>query len=91
MTTFLFMLTPETERLLVERVAHELADQFPEHEFVAGGADIPEFENSILAIHAAAGDPENQGAAQAPSEAEVQRVKDAFAAILEGAQDWKPS
>lgn len=91
MTTFLFMLTPETERVLVERVTHELAEQFPEHEFVAGGADIPEFENSILALHGTAGDLETPGTVVQPDPAEVQRVKDAFAAILEGAQDWKPS
>jgi hypothetical protein len=91
MTTFLFMLTPETERVLVERITHELAEQFPEHEFVAGGADIPEFENSILAIHGTAGSGDEAGIVVRPDEAEVQRVKEAFAAILEGAQDWKPS
>lgn len=91
MTTFLFMLTPETERVLVERVTHELAEQFPEHEFVAGGADIPEFENSILAIHGPPQSSENPGLVGAPDRAELQRVKEAFAAILEGAQDWKPS
>lgn len=91
MTTFLFMLTPETERVLVERVTHELAEQFPEHEFVAGGADIPEFENSILPLHGSAGDVENPGTVERPDETDVQRVKEAFAVILEGAQDWKPS
>lgn len=40
------MLTPETERVLVERVTHELAEQFPEHQFVAGGTDIPDFEKT---------------------------------------------
>jgi hypothetical protein len=54
MTTDLFMLTPETERVLVERVLGELETRFPKHEFVAGGADISEFENSILAIHGTA-------------------------------------
>ena len=91
MTTFLFMLTPETERVLVERVTQELDDQFPEHEFIAGGADIPEFENTILAIHGTAGSGEEPGIMQAPDEAEVQRVKEAFAVVLEGMQDWKPS
>lgn len=91
MTTFLFMLTPETERVLVERVTHELAQQFPEHEFIAGGADIPEFENSILAIHGTAGSGGESQIVQKPIEAEVNRVKNAFAAILDGAQDWKPS
>lgn len=91
MTTDLFMLTPETERVLVERVTHELAEQFPEHEFVAGGAHIPDFENSVLAIHGTAGSGEVPGIVKAPDAAEVERVKKAFAAILEGAQDWKPS
>lgn len=91
MATFLFMLTPETERVLVERVTHELAEQCPEHEFLAGGADIPEFENSILAIHRTAGSDEVPGAVQTPDETEVQRVKEAFAVILEGAKDWRPS
>jgi hypothetical protein len=91
MTTYLFMLTPETERVLVERVTHELAEQFPDHEFIAGGADIPEFENSILAIHGTAGSGDEPGIVRAPDAAEVQRVKEAFSSILEGAQDWKPS
>lgn len=91
MTTFLFMLTLETERVLVERVMYELAEQFPEHEFVAGGADIPDFENSILAIHGPPESSENPGVVKPPVKAELQRVKEAFAAILEGAQDWKPS
>lgn len=89
MTAFLFMLTPETERVLVERVRHELKEQFPEYEFVAGGADLPGFENSILAIHGTAGsidEPEIR-----PIEADVQRVKEAFATILHGARDWKSS
>ena len=91
MSTFLFMLTPETERVLVERVTQELDDQFPEHEFIAGRADIPEFENTILAVHGTAGSGEVVGIVRVPDEAEVQRVKDAFAAILEGVRDWKPS
>ncbi|KQW22828.1 hypothetical protein ASC80_05665 [Afipia sp. Root123D2] len=91
MTTFLFMLTPATERVLVERVTQELDDQFPEHEFIAGGADIPEFENTILAVHGTAGKGEVPGIVRVPDEAEVQRVKDAFAVILEGVRDWKPS
>lgn len=91
MTSFLFMLMPETERVLYERVLHELEQEFPEHEFIAGGADIPEFENSILAIHGTAGSGDEPGIVKHPDEAEVQRVKDAFAAILKGAQDWKPS
>jgi len=85
------MLTPETERVLVERVTHELTEQFPDHEFVAGGADFPDFENSILAVHGTAGSGEAPGIVRAPDEADVQRVKDAFIAILEGAKDWKPS
>lgn len=91
MTTYLFMLTPETERILVQRVLGELEKQFPEHEFVAGGADIPEFENSILPLRGMAGDFEEPGSVVIPDETEVQHVSDAFAAILEGAQDWKPS
>lgn len=91
MTTYLFMLTPETERVLVQRVLGELEAQFPEHEFVVGGADIPEFENSILAIHGTAGSIEEPGTLIAPDETEVQAVKEAFAAILGSAQDWKPS
>lgn len=91
MTTYLFILTPETERVLVERVLGELETQFPEHEFVAGGADIPEFENSILAIHGIAGTGDEPGIIRTPDESEVQAVKEAFAVILEGAQDWKPS
>lgn len=91
MTTYLFMLTPETEESLVDRVLSELEQQFPEHEFVAGGADIPEFENSILAIHGTAGSGEVPGVVQAPDNAEVEDVKEAFAAILEAAKNWKPS
>lgn len=91
MTTFLFMLTPETERVLVERVTQELAEQFPEHEFVAGGADISEYENSILAIQGPPESSENPGVVGVPDRAELQRVKDAFAAIVQGAQDWRPS
>ncbi|MES2749760.1 MAG: hypothetical protein V4661_00135 [Pseudomonadota bacterium] len=88
MTTFLFMLTPETERVLVERVRHELKEQFPEYEFVAGGADIPEFENSILAIDGRASSIDEPEIAQTPNEVDVQRVKKAFATILHDARDW---
>lgn len=69
----------------------ELETRFPKHEFVAGGGDIPESENSILAIHGTVGSIEEPGTTIAPDETEVQTVKEAFAAILEGAQDWKPS
>lgn len=91
MTTYLFMLTPETERVLVERVTQELAEKFPQHDFLVGGADIPDFENSILAVQVTAGSGEVPGIVRAPDAVEVQRVKEAFADILEGAQDWKPS
>lgn len=91
MTTYLFMLTPETEQALVDRVIHELEQQFPEHEFLGGGADIPEFENSILAVHGTAGSGEDPGTARVPNQVEVQTVKEAFAAILEDARNWKPS
>lgn len=91
MTTYLFMLTPETERALVDRVLGELEQRFPEHEFVAGGADIPEFENSILAIHGAAGSGDEPGVIRAPDQTEVEEVKEAFAAILSTSRNWKPS
>lgn len=89
MTTYLFMLTPETEEALVDRILSELEQRFPEHAFVAGGADIPEFENSILPIHRSASD--EGGAEMIIDETDVQIVKEAFAAIIEAAKNWKPS
>ena len=86
MTTYLFMLTPETEETLVDRVTSELEKQFPEHDFVAGGADIPEFENSILPIHRSASEAE-----MIIDETDVQIVKEAFADIIAAAKNWKPS
>ena len=89
LTTFLFMVTPETERVLVERVTHELAERFPE--FVAGGADISEFENSILAVHSSTDNDDEPNLGQVPDKLEVQRVKDAFVVIPACVQDWKSS
>lgn len=91
MITFIFMLTPETERLLAERVQTELYAQFPDHHFEAGQADIPEFENTILPLHGTAGDEETPGKVVIPDGDEVQRVKDAFGTILEKIRSWKPS
>lgn len=91
MTTFLFMLTPESESALAERVTSELEAQFPEHEFVAGGADYPEFENSILAVHGTAGSGETPSVIPPVDPGDVQRVKETFATILKESQTWKPS
>jgi hypothetical protein len=91
MTTFLFMLTPDSESALVERVSIALEAQFPAHEFAAGGADYPEFENSILAVHGTAGSGETPGVVHPPEPKEVQRVKEAFASILNESKNWKTS
>lgn len=91
MTTFIFMLTPETERLLAERVLDALSNQFPEHEFEAGVADIGEFENTILPLHGTAGEVENPGRVIVPSATEVRDVRQAFQQILAEVKDWKPS
>jgi hypothetical protein len=90
MITFIFMLTPETERLLAERVQAELYAQFPEHHFEAGQADIPEFENTILPLHGTE-DEEEPGKSAIPDGDEVQRVKDAFETILDKMTGSEPS
>jgi hypothetical protein len=53
-TTYIFMLTPETETTLKARILYALNAEFPEHVFEAGRAVHPEFHDSILPIIGAA-------------------------------------
>jgi hypothetical protein len=91
MTAFIFMLTPGASDAEVHHVMAELATTFPEHDFVAGGADFPDLENSIMAIHGSAGSIDEPGTMILPNEAEVEEVKLAFQQLLDGLREWKPS
>jgi hypothetical protein len=87
MTTFIFMLTRETQERLAYRVLDRLNDEFPLHEFIAGSADYPEFENAILPAHGES-DPEQQ---TSKVRLEVLTVKEAFQRILFDLRDPTPS
>lgn len=87
MTTFLFMLTPETERLLAEQVLASLKLEFPNHGFEAGIAEFEEFENSILPVRGAARNGENPDKVDAPSTEEIMRVQGTFDMILSKLKD----
>jgi hypothetical protein len=90
-TAFIFMLTPDAGAAAVERVTSELEAAFPEHDFTAGQADIPDFENSILAIHGSASSGEKPGRVAEPDTYEVERVKQAFQVMLDELRGWQPS
>jgi hypothetical protein len=87
MTTFIFMLTSETQERLAYRVLDRLNEEFPQHEFIAGSADYPEFENTILPAHGETG----PGQLSSRVRLEVFTVKEAFQRLLSNLQDWKPS
>lgn len=92
MTTYIFMLAPETETRLKARILHALNAEFPEHDFEAGPADYPEFNDSILPIIGTAGtDPDKPGRIVEPDKIEVALVRNAFAEMIEKLRDWKPS
>jgi hypothetical protein len=90
-TTFIFMLTKDASAAKVERVVTELAAAFPDHEFLAGDADIGGYENSILAMHGSAGDVDDPGLIALPDKSDVDRVHQGFRQILLDLEGWKPS
>jgi hypothetical protein len=40
MATSMFMLTRETQERLADRVLERLNEEFPQHDFIAGSADL---------------------------------------------------
>lgn len=91
MTTFIFMLTKGASSAAVERALEELAAAFPQHEFMAGDADIGGYENSILAMHGSAGAGEEPGTITLPDRNEVAEVNAVFRQIVKSLEGWKPS
>ncbi|SNS35382.1 hypothetical protein SAMN05216374_0946 [Tardiphaga sp. OK246] len=91
MGTFIFTLTPDASASAVERVIAELDAAFPQHEFLAGDADIGGFDNSILAVYGSAGSGDLPGETILPNMAQVSEVKMVFRQIIEDLKGWKPS
>jgi hypothetical protein len=91
MTTFIFMLTKDAGAFTVERVLHALSSEFPQHEFLAGDADVGGYENSILAMHGSAGDVADPGLVVLPDKSDVDQVNHAFRQIVVDLKGWKPS
>lgn len=89
MATFIFMLTRETQDRLAFLVLERLTEKFPQHEFIAGSADHPEFENTILPAHGEPGPGPSK--ALLTARLEVLAVKEAFQRLLADLRDWKPS
>jgi hypothetical protein len=74
MTTYIFMLTPETETRLKAAMLRALKAEFPEHVFEAGRVDHPEFNDSILPIIGTVGaDTDKPGRIVEPDRIEVKR------------------
>jgi hypothetical protein len=91
MTTFIFMLSKSDGAAAVERVLTELAAAFPEHEFLAGDADIVGYENSILAMHGCAGSGDEPGTLTLPDPDDVAEVNAVFRQTVKSLEGWKPS
>jgi hypothetical protein len=92
MTTYIFMLTPETATRLNGPVLSALKAEFPEHAFEVGRTDHAEFHNSIVPlIGTASTDADQPGHIIEPDRIEVVMVRNAFAEILNELLDRKPS
>jgi hypothetical protein len=91
MTTYIFMLSPETANTLNGPVLSALKAEFPEHAFQVGRTDHTEFHNSIIPlIGTASTDADKPGHIVEPDKIEVAMVRNAFANLLKELRDWKP-
>ncbi|WP_425994946.1 hypothetical protein [Afipia sp. DC4300-2b1] len=88
MSTFIFMLTPETATAIGERMLTELSSRFPEHEFEFAESEMDDLENAILPI---LDDEERPGRYTCPEDSEVERVQEAFGRLLADSIEWKAS
>jgi hypothetical protein len=82
MPTFAFMLTRYAEEDEIEKVRSELQELFPQHEFLSNLEDLEDVENDIAVVSEPSHSNGHVQAAIFPDEAEIDRVKAAFFALL---------
>ncbi|OYU91101.1 MAG: hypothetical protein CFE29_09920 [Bradyrhizobiaceae bacterium PARB1] len=82
MPTFVFMLTPYAEEDEIEKVRSELQVLFPQHEFLTNLEGLEDIENDIAVFSEPSHGNGHVESAIWPDEAEIDRVKAAFFALL---------
>lgn len=84
MTTFIFVMKPDTSSAEAFRMLSELEEQFPDDDFILGDARFGNFESNILATV------EGDGA-MPPAPGHVAKVAAFFRRKLREFEGWKPS
>lgn len=84
MTTFIFLMDPETSSAQQSRMMFEPEDRLPQHDFLMDDGHFLEYEKSILALL------DHTGAAP-PKPEDVTEVVEFFRAALARIERWKPS
>lgn len=84
MTTFIFMMKPDTNNALAFKMLSELEDQFPDDDFILGDARFTNFEHSIPATVEC-------GDMVGPTPVHVAEVAAFFQMKLRELEGWKPS
>jgi hypothetical protein len=83
-TTFIFLMSPDTTGAQQTRMMSELEDRFPQHDFLLCDEHFTEYERNIWAILDSPSD-------QPPNPEDVADVVAFFRMVLARIENWKPS